>query len=261
MDLTSAAAFIDRSHCINCNGIALREVAGGRYRDEPLHGFLAADPWGESPLPYLKEAHWQLVRCTECGQTFHSHILDEHWNEIRFSRWMSAEAIKAFKAQNAANDFECERSRVEHVLRIERLTRDIRGPSPVRILDFGCGFGEFLATCQRFGFDAHGVDRASPRSEGAVVKIYPSLDDIAGDKFHAITLFEVLEHVDQPAVILQQLWSRLVADGLLYSKPRTVPACRTFARERITTRYIRWSTSTLLPMRPCVRSRNAAGLG
>jgi hypothetical protein len=48
------------------------------------------------------------------------------------------------------------------------------------------------------------------------VNIYSSLDDLRGaEPFHVITLFEVLEHLDEPAIILKQLAERLMTGGLL----------------------------------------------
>jgi 2-polyprenyl-3-methyl-5-hydroxy-6-metoxy-1,4-benzoquinol methylase len=214
------AEFVERSHCINCSSMRMSEVSRGQFADPPLVDFLSADPWGESPVPYLQEAEWVLVRCSDCQQMFHKRILNAEWNERRFATWMSADAIQEFENQrglgSASNKFDHARGYVEHIVRIERFTRSIRGNRPIRLLDFGCGFGRFVYTCERFGIEAVGVDRAAPRIEGAVGKIYPSLSDLSGaELFHAITLFEVLEHLDEPATILKQLGERLMSGGLL----------------------------------------------
>jgi 2-polyprenyl-3-methyl-5-hydroxy-6-metoxy-1,4-benzoquinol methylase len=214
------AEFIERTTCINCNSSQLAEISRGRYRDQPLVGFLEADPWGESPMPYLQSAEWILVGCSNCRQMFHKKILDAEWNERRFSTWMSADAMKIFNdrfsVSSAAAKFDVERTHVGHILRIEKLTRHVRNGDAVRLLDFGCGFGEFLFTSERFGFEVVGVDRATPRIAGALVKVHPSLEDLDEVKqFHAITLFEVLEHLDDPAQVLKQLSERLRSGGLL----------------------------------------------
>jgi 2-polyprenyl-3-methyl-5-hydroxy-6-metoxy-1,4-benzoquinol methylase len=133
---------------------------------------------------------------------------------------MSADAIRIFNdrsgVSSAAKKFDVARSHVGHILRIEKLTRHLRNGAAVRLLDFGCGFGEFLLTCERFGFEVVGVDRPTPRIAGAVVNVHPSLGDLNGVKqFHAITLFEVFEHLDDPAEVLKQLSERLMSGGLL----------------------------------------------
>jgi len=214
------AEFVERNHCINCNSKHLSEISHGRFADPPLADFLAADPWGESPVPYLQEATWVLVRCSDCQQMFHKRILNAEWNERRFTKWMSADAIKEFEDRRGISSisykFNRARGYIEHILRIEQLIRSVSSGQSIRLLDFGCGFGRFVDMCERFGFDAVGVDRATPRIEGAVAKIYASLEDVSTvARFHAITLFEVLEHLDEPAIILKQLGERLMSGGLL----------------------------------------------
>jgi 2-polyprenyl-3-methyl-5-hydroxy-6-metoxy-1,4-benzoquinol methylase len=214
------AEFIERTHCINCNSTRLSEISRGRFMERPLVDFMEADPWGESPLPHLQKADWVLTRCLGCQQVFHKRILNAEWNERRFTNWMSAEALEEFLNQRGltspSRKFDQARAHVEHILRIEMLTRSIRGEYPIRLLDFGCGFGDFVSMCERFGLQAVGVDRATPRIEGSDVKVYSSLDEFGTTElFHAITLFEVLEHLDEPAAILAQLAKRLMVGGLL----------------------------------------------
>jgi len=196
--------FAGRDNCIACGSPSLREVAGGSFSDDPLRSFIAADPWGESPLPVLQDHRWSLVQC-KCGQRFHRNILSPQWNEVRFSRWMSAEAIEQFEAEHGCDPDAA--GHVQHVLRLKNL--GVR-----RVLDFGCGFGRFLEMCRLFGLDAHGVDRSNARRSGANVSIHPELDDAPGT-FDAITMFEVLEHLDDPLSILNLLRSRLNPGGIM----------------------------------------------
>jgi SAM-dependent methyltransferase len=213
------AEFTIRSSCIACGGARLTELSRGLYTDQPLAGFLNADPWGENPMPFLQTATWELVKCDHCSQVFHRRILDEKWNERRFSQWMSGEAIKEFESglgPKFPREFGAAQQHVEHILRIEKLTRENgKSNEPVRLLDFGCGFGHFLEACKHFGFDVAGVDRSVGRRSEASLKIIPSLDELKGAKFHAITLFEVLEHLDHPAQMIAELSRYLIPGGVL----------------------------------------------
>jgi 2-polyprenyl-3-methyl-5-hydroxy-6-metoxy-1,4-benzoquinol methylase len=133
---------------------------------------------------------------------------------------MNGEAIDQFEKRRRnsfARSFNEGSGYVSNVLRIERLTRPIRKrEEPVSVLDFGCGSGGFLDVCDHFGFVTAGVDRSPARRDKAGPKIVPSLGHLASDTtFHAITLFEVLEHLDQPADILKSLHRRLKPDGIL----------------------------------------------
>jgi SAM-dependent methyltransferase len=118
---------------------------------------------------------------------------------------MSKEAIEQFEAEHGGNH-DAARD-VQHVLRMKN-----HGAN--RVLDFGCGFGQFLEMCRLFGLEAVGVDRSNARRSGAAVSIYAELDEVPGS-FDAVTLFEVLEHLDDPLDVLLRLKARLNQSGLM----------------------------------------------
>lgn len=217
LDKIEQAQFIERTTCINCGSLNLSDIAEGSFTEAPVVGFLNSDPWGEHPLPFLQSATWHLTKCKKCDQIFHRNILDAEWNERRFTKWMSADAIVEFENRlgpRFERAFKSATGHVEHVFRIEELTRPIRNAEPVRLLDFGCGFGSFIESCSRFGFEGFGVDRSAERRSKASINIANSLDELSG-AFHAITLFEVLEHLDAPIDILKQLAPLVLPGGVL----------------------------------------------
>lgn len=215
--MSEIAQFTVRSRCIACRDERLTELSSGRFDEGAVADFLNRDPWGEHPAPFLRGQRWSYVRCDACGQAFHRNILNEAWNERRFSKWMSQEAIAAFAAGTRTPDnlLLQGRSYAGHILRLFKLTKEVRGGTPVRVLDFGCGYGEFLQACSLFGFDAHGVDRSAAKRDNGRVSIHESLASLPAGKFHAITLFQVLEHLDDPMSVLIDLRTRVMDGGLL----------------------------------------------
>ena len=216
------AEFVERTACISCGSERLDAVAGGGFDDEPLRGFIQADPWGVSPLPFVAGKGWTLVRCADCAQMFHRSVLSERWNERRFSEWMTESAMRQFTAPADTPEavFERGRNHVEHILRIERLTRSLRSGHAVSLLDFGCGWGEFLNACRGFGFSCCGVDRSAARRQAGHFPIFSRLEELAElpaatAGFHAVTLFEVLEHLDDPLSLLRALSGLMVDRGVL----------------------------------------------
>lgn len=216
------AQFVERTACIACGSVQLSELSAGTYNDRPLHDFLEADPWGENPIGYLNGCRWSYVRCDDCEQAFHRFILAPEWNERRFSQWMTHESIAEFEGTYKTPDWLFRKGveNARHMLQMEYLTREIRGEKePLRVLDFGCGYGDFLAMCEQFGFDAVGVDRsAARRDNGRSTRVFAELSDLdaAGfQAFHVITLFEVLEHLDDPRSLVELLAKYLVRGGLL----------------------------------------------
>ena len=94
------------------------------------------------------------------------------------------------------------------------------------LLDVGCGTGAILADASRY-FDASGMD-ASPRAiefcrkRGLSKLFVGNLDEYPGkEKFDIITLFDVVEHIDDDVEVLAQARSRLNDNGHVLI---TVPA-------------------------------------
>lgn len=218
------ARFVERANCITCGSTNLVQMASGRFNDDPLRSFIANDPWGESPLPYVADDQWAFVGCGDCLTRFHRRILAPEWIERCYSDWITQEAMEKFLApQNTPQKkFDKARQHVSHVLRLEKLTRDIRRGGAVRVLDFGCGWGTFLAMCARFGFEGYGIDFAPDRRKQGQVSIFPGIQDLKSELhqggvgfFHAITLFEVLEHLADPLTALKSLNDFIVPGGVL----------------------------------------------
>ncbi|GAO34675.1 type 12 methyltransferase [Sulfuricella sp. T08] len=216
-----SAQFVERTTCISCGSTRLAELSTGLFNEKPLCDFILNDPWGENPAPYLRGKHWSYVQCSDCGQAFHKYILAPDWNERRFSQWMTQEAIEEFERPFKTTEYVFSKAvqYTKHVLQLERLSRSLCSGKPVRLLDFGCGYGEFLAMCDLYGFEAYGVDRSSAKREnGRFARIFPELEDLKSSgisAFHVITLFEVLEHLDDPRSLLEVLKEYLVTGGIL----------------------------------------------
>jgi 2-polyprenyl-3-methyl-5-hydroxy-6-metoxy-1,4-benzoquinol methylase len=86
--------------------------------------------------------------------------------------------------------------------------------APGRLLDVGCGTGGFLAAAQAKGWEVAGIDfdavavRAA-RERLGVQSVEPwTLEEFIerrpGERFDAVTAFEVLEHVDEPRSFLER---------------------------------------------------------
>jgi 2-polyprenyl-3-methyl-5-hydroxy-6-metoxy-1,4-benzoquinol methylase len=224
MQIEQKAKFADRSNCITCGSSNLIQVSSGLFREDPLRSLIENDPWGESPLPYVNDEQWSFVRCGDCSTRFHKRILDSEWIVKCYSDWVTQDAMERFVAlQNTPNKrFDTARRNVSHILRLEKLTQDIRGSDSLRVLDFGCGWGEFLAMCTRFGFDGYGIDFSPDRRKQGQVSIFPSIEDLKSEipkgrneYFHVVTMFEVLEHLADPLKILKSLNNLILPDGIL----------------------------------------------
>jgi SAM-dependent methyltransferase len=94
-----------------------------------------------------------------------------------------------------------------------------------RLLDVGCGEGVFVHYARRRGFEAHGVDFSEDaialgRDWFGLTTLYNrSLEEVKSDPaltpFAALTLFEVLEHLEHPARLLADAHDLLAEGGVV----------------------------------------------
>jgi len=89
---------------------------------------------------------------------------------------------------------------------------------PENLLDLGAGTGDFLITAQKSGFSVTGIEpnvKARKLAEQKGVHLLPSLKDVSGQKFQAITLWHVLEHLPDLGSQIKTLVNLLEEDGVL----------------------------------------------
>jgi SAM-dependent methyltransferase len=95
-------------------------------------------------------------------------------------------------------------------------------PPPARLLDAGAGRGRFVAAARAHGYDATGIE-PSPARVAAAADVYDvqiragAIDDaeVEPDSLDAVTLWHVLEHVDDPAAALERIAGWLRPGGVL----------------------------------------------
>jgi 2-polyprenyl-3-methyl-5-hydroxy-6-metoxy-1,4-benzoquinol methylase len=63
-------------------------------------------------------------------------------------------------------------------------------------------------------------------------RIVPSIDELPETQFHAVTLFEVLEHLDAPISVLRSLRELLVLGGVLVLETPDCSGITTIVSER-----------------------------
>ena len=92
-----------------------------------------------------------------------------------------------------------------------------------KILDVGCGTGEFLLTCKTNGWDVVGVEPNKNAQQLTISKlntnststIVSNLQEIPSQQFDVITLWHVLEHVSDLNSYIFKLKSLLKPNGVL----------------------------------------------
>lgn len=99
---------------------------------------------------------------------------------------------------------------------------DKKFENKAEILDVGCGWGLALQFFKKKGYDCYGFDPAKEAVEygckkGLKIKHagLKSLDVFDGKKFDIISLFNVLEHMSDPAEVIKQIKKIIKKNGIL----------------------------------------------
>lgn len=102
---------------------------------------------------------------------------------------------------------------------------------PRRILEVGCGTGTVLAHLNKQGYQADGVEMHYQLARQAAENCPQSMlhcmdflhddDGVLDGRYHAVGLFDVLEHIAEPSPFLRRCAEVAGADGLVVG---TVPA-------------------------------------
>ncbi len=116
-----------------------------------------------------------------------------------------------------------------------KIYRKFSSGSDIRVLDLGCGTGEFLAELKKRGCEVWGVD--FDKNSVKIAKEHFGLSNVFAlsfedffqlpnlPRFDIITFFEVIEHIDNPLEFVENV-SKLL-------KPEGVIALSTPSRERM----------------------------
>lgn len=160
---------------------------------------------------------FNIVACASCGFKFTNPIPDIQ------------ELGRYYKAENYISHSNTRKglvAKIYHLVRNYTLKKKLRLISTYvsrgTILDYGCGTGMFLDVCQQAGWRALGTepdDRARNFAKEMRLKVYPdkiSLSQSHGEeRFDAITLWHVLEHITDLDQTLSYFKSKLGKDGVL----------------------------------------------
>ena len=128
---------------------------------------------------------------------------------------------------------------------------DNKNTNDYEILDIGCGLGQIFPILEKFGY-VEGIEKNSSFVK-VLKKKYPDIKihngkfpnpNLENRKFDLISMFDFLEHIDNPADILRATNNILKKDGLLIV---TVPAYKWMWSkiDKLSHHYKRYDKSTL----------------
>lgn len=144
----------------------------------------------------------EIYHCDSCGHTqIPAHITEEYYQDYSMGSYWGA-SFKRIREQQ-----------------LERLA--MLAPTRGRFLDIGCGVGHYLALAKNHfdelcGIEPSTISAMTARQQGfAVINDYFHGGLTFESGFDAISIIEVLEHLEQPAVLFAQAAQLLNENGIL----------------------------------------------
>ncbi len=97
-----------------------------------------------------------------------------------------------------------------------------KDPKGKKLLDLGCGTGEFLVVMQNLGYEVEGVD--FNKKAVNIARYHLGIDNVyqedvinflkdKQEEYDVITAFEIIEHIDQPKKLLELTFQALKPGG------------------------------------------------
>lgn len=162
---------------------------------------------------YNNSNDFLVVSCSNC-----SHIYTFYSKEINVESYYQDKVYEVIDNRDSVYDKIIGMESMHVISRIRNEKNKNKS-----ILDFGCGKGKFLSVAKKEGFNVMGIETEINRSNFAreIYKInvdsnFYSSGKISNGPFQIITLFHVLEHLQNPKDIIANLVNdNLENDGLL----------------------------------------------
>jgi SAM-dependent methyltransferase len=166
------------------------------------------------PKAVLEEA-WDALGRKEwqSGDLQDTHLCECSRCELQFFHPFQAGGTQFYRAMSRRSYRRHVSWRWEH----EQALSTILGRGVLSVLELGCGDGGFLELLDRNGVRAHGFDlNADERTKGGLRIWRGAIESAAIDgQYDCICAFQVLEHLEQPARVLEKAIGHLNAGGLL----------------------------------------------
>lgn len=167
--------------------------------------FQARDPH------YGNSGRWWLRRCADCG----SLALDPMPTDDELLGLYPDEGYYAFRLAPERPV----RDRLKQLVGAAPGTKEPSFERPGRVLDFGCGAGDFLLRMRAAGWSCAGVEVSSSalevaRSHG--LRVEKNLAAYPAASFDYIRANHSLEHVTRPREVLEEMFRVLAPGGTLF---------------------------------------------
>lgn len=174
---------------------------------------------GSGMSHFLHKNGYDIYRCSACGlartqlKEDYKTFLKNHYSRGYYTGDPSYSAYVSYKDDKP------------HIVRnMRKFLKSIQKEKPGgRLLDVGCAMGYFVELALAAGYDAYGFDPSSyavAHAKKTLVNGRVQVGDVSSvsyppKSFDVITMFDVFEHLDDPAAALVRVREWLADDGVV----------------------------------------------
>lgn len=211
----SESYFVLREDCPACGSANKKELYYTRFTEPPIRTYLVDfySPQGGVEFDYLKDAHFILDECTECGLVYQRLIPNDFLMNKLYEEWIDPAQVFDSKDKSRAVGYYVELARqIETIIRFFSVP-----PNELKLLDFGMGWGEWCRMAIAYGCTAFGTELSQSRVEHAK-KFGVSVitwEDISKHQLDFINTEQVFEHISNPLDTLYYLSKSLKPNGII----------------------------------------------
>lgn len=152
-----------------------------------------------------------IAFCGECGHRWLSNTQQDHAEH---------------EARTYTSDYAGYRPDPKFVATATAVTRAelaMRVPPPGRVLDVGCGAGDFMIVAKSLGYDVEGIDISEAsadicQSKGLNACAANFLSHEFDGNFDLITMWDVVEHLRDPSSFFERAGGLLSKRGYIFAK-------------------------------------------
>lgn len=147
-----------------------------------------------------------VAECQECRVAFQTPRPSPEASQAYMNwRWRSSDAYVADKSNQLGRAL----SQIDLVMSFVQ--------KPQKLLDFGAGAGSFVRAALGKGWDATGIEQSESARQRAK-KFYDVelTDELRDGLYDVVTLWDVIEHLREPVLILEEIRDHLVPGGAVF---------------------------------------------
>ena len=206
---------IQRKKCPLCNSGKTQDIYSKSFNEIPISKFLNNYYKHPKLMSFIKNDDFILSECKDCHFIFQKNIPDNKFSEFIYNKLISEKKSfnkkKIFNSRNYYQYF-------KDAILIESLTK--KSNNQVSILEFGSGWGFWARFMKSLNFNVSTCEISKSRAKYIKknkIKNYHDLK-LINKKFDIIFSDQVLEHVNDPKIIIKNLSKLLNKNGYMIHK-------------------------------------------